>query len=125
MSDENRPSILVTRVLPQGGMDELASWADMDVWEKDTPIPREELLRRIQGKDGILCLLSDRIDMELLDRCPSLKVIGNYAVGFDNIDVDLATQRGIPVINTPGVLTDATADLAFALLLSSARRIAE
>jgi glyoxylate reductase len=92
---------------------------------KDRPMPRKDLLERIQNKDGLLCLLGDRVDEEVIDRSPGLKVIGNYAVGFDNIDIEHASRKGIPVINTPGVLTDATADLAFALLLASARRIAE
>jgi glyoxylate reductase len=125
MSDDQRPSILVTQTLPEEGMERLRNSADIVVWEEDRPMPRNELLRHIVGKDGILCLLSDRIDDELMDLCPTLKVIGNYAVGYDNVDVVTATSKGIPVINTPGVLTEATADLAFSLLLATARRIVE
>ena len=125
MNKDGRPSILVTRVLPDEGMERLSSISDVDVWGEDRPMPRKDLLERIQNKDGLLCLLGDRVDGEVIDRSPGLKVIGNYAVGFDNIDIEHASRKGIPVINTPGVLTDATADLAFALLLASARRIAE
>jgi glyoxylate reductase len=125
MKDIQRPNILVTRTLPDEGMDRLREWANIDVWDEDRPMPRSELMERASGKDGILCLLSDRIDGEFLDQCPSLKVIGIYAVGYDNVDIPQATKRGIPVLNTPGVLTDATADLAFSLLLASARRVAE
>ncbi|MGA1847835.1 MAG: 2-hydroxyacid dehydrogenase [Thermoplasmatota archaeon] len=125
METERRPRILVTRSLPREPVEALRQFADLDIWESDEPMPREELLKRAVDKDGLLVLLSDRIDRELMDLCPNLKVIGNYAVGFDNIDVRYATEKGIPVINTPGVLTDATADLAFALILSSARRISE
>jgi glyoxylate reductase len=106
-------------------MDRLSENADVEVWEENRPIPRKELFERVQGKDGILCLLGDRMDKEIIDRVPELRVIGNYAVGYDNIDIEYATEKGIAVINTPGVLTNATADLAFALLLATARRIAE
>jgi len=122
---ERRPEILVTRSLPEEPVEELARHADIDIWDNNEPIPRDELLERARDKDGLLVLLSDRIDREVIDLSPDLKVIGNYAVGFDNIDISYATEKGIPVINTPGVLTDATADLAFALILASARRIAE
>jgi glyoxylate reductase len=119
------PAILVTRVLPDEGMERLHKIAELDVWEEDRPMPRKEILDRIEDKDGILCLLGDRIDQEVIDHGIMLKVIGNYAVGIDNIDVEHATRNGIAVVNTPGVLTDATADLAFSLLLACARRIAE
>lgn len=125
MNGYERPSILVTRVLPDEGMEILDKIAELDVWEEDRPMPRKAILERIKGKDGILSLLGDRIDREVIDHGTTLKVIGNYAVGIDNIDVDHATRKGIAVINTPGVLTDATADLAFSLLLACARRIAE
>ena len=97
--------------------------ATRDVWPDELPPPRDELLRRVSGCDGLLTLLTDRVDDELLDAAgPQLKVVSNYAVGFDNIDVPACTRRGIPVGNTPGVLTDTTADLAFALLMAAARR---
>ncbi|MBN1538615.1 MAG: D-glycerate dehydrogenase [Candidatus Thermoplasmatota archaeon] len=119
------PSLLVTRILPEEGMALLKRFACLDVWGEDRPMPRNELLERIHDKDGLLCLLGDRIDSEVMDNAPRLRVIGNYAVGVDNIDVDHATSRGILVVNTPGVLTDATADLAFGLILAVARRLAE
>ena len=96
------------------------------MWEDELPPPRDELLRRIAGCDGVLTLLTDRVDDEFLDAAgPGLKVVSNYAVGFDNVDVPACTRRGIPVGNTPGVLTETTADLAWALLMASARRVAE
>ncbi|MBN1390699.1 MAG: D-glycerate dehydrogenase [Candidatus Thermoplasmatota archaeon] len=125
MTEDGTPLLLVTRTLPEDGMERLQGIADLDVWEEDRPMPRSELLERVSDKDGVLCLLGDRIDREVMDRAPGLKVIGNYAVGVDNIDVGYATSRGIFVINTPGVLTNATADLAFGLILASARRLTE
>lgn len=98
----------------------------MDLWEDDLSPPRDVLLRRVAGADGVLTLLTDRVDDEFLDAAgPRLKVVSNYAVGFDNIDVAACARRGIPVGNTPGVLTDTTADLAFALLMAAARRVPE
>ena len=96
------------------------------MWDDELPPPRDELLRRIAGCDGVLTLLTDRVDDEFLDAAgPGLKVVSNYAVGFDNVDVAACTRRGIPVGNTPGVLTETTADLAWALLMATARRVAE
>ncbi len=90
------------------------------------PPPRDELLRRVRGADGLLALLTDRVDDELLDAAgPGLRVVSNMAVGYDNIDLAACARRGVPVGNTPGVLTEATADLAFALLLATARRLPE
>lgn len=98
----------------------------MDVWEGELPPGREELLKRVQGVDGILSLLTDRIDGDIMDMAgEQLKVISNLAVGFDNIDVPAATARKIPVGNTPDVLTDATADFSFALLMAAGRRLLE
>ncbi len=88
-------------------------------------MPRDRFLRGLQGKDGVICLLSDKMDREAIDSGRDLRVIANYAVGYDNIDIDFATSKKIAVLNTPGVLTDATADLAFSLLLASARKITE
>jgi glyoxylate reductase len=99
--------------------------ADLKLWEDELPPPREVLLREAHGADGLLSLLTDSVDRELMDLCPRLRVVSNYAVGFDNIDVDAATERGIAVGNTPDVLTDTTADLAFTLLMAAARRIVE
>jgi glyoxylate reductase len=95
------------------------------VWEAATPITRDELVARAQGCDGLLSMLTERIDGELLDACPSLRVVANMAVGYDNIDVPAATERGVLVTNTPDVLTDTSADIAFALLMAVARRVVE
>lgn len=97
----------------------------IDINDSDRIIPVWELVKRAHGKAGLICLLNDRIDSVVMDKVPSLKVISNIAVGYDNIDIAAATQRGIMVTNTPGVLTETTADLAFALLLGAARRIPE
>lgn len=98
---------------------------EISLWEDELPPPYETLKDRVRGVDGLLCLLTDRIDGELMDAAPDLRVISNLAVGYDNIDVDAATQRGIPVGNTPGVLTDTSADLAFALMCAGMRRLPE
>ncbi len=125
MTDE-RPRVLVTRVIPDAGLDPVREACDVDLWEDELPPPRDELLRRVRGVDGILSLLTDRVDDELLDAAgPQLRVVSNFAVGFDNIDVPALTKRRIPAGNTPGVLTETTADLAFALLMAAARRIPE
>ncbi|MEN6358032.1 MAG: D-glycerate dehydrogenase [Armatimonadota bacterium] len=121
----SRPKVFVTRVLPQAALDKIAEVADMEVWQDELPPPREVLMEKVKDIDGLLCLLTDKIDPELMDTAAKVKVISNYAVGYDNIDIPAATQRGIPIGNTPGVLTETTADLAFTLLMSSARRIVE
>jgi glyoxylate reductase len=121
-----KPKVFVTRIIPDKGLDLVREFCEADVWEGELPPPREEILRRVQGVDGLLSLLTDRIDGEVMDAAGTgLKVISNYAVGFDNIEVDAATARDIPVGNTPDVLTDATADFAFALLMSAGRRVLE
>jgi glyoxylate reductase len=120
------PRVLVTRVLPDEGLEPIRAAAEVDLWTDELPPPRDELLRRVAGIDGLLSLLTDRVDDELLDAAgPQLRVVSNYAVGFDNIDVPACTRRRIPVGNTPGVLTETTADLAFLLLMAAARRIDE
>lgn len=125
MSDP-RPRVFVARRLPEEGLGPIRAACDATVWEDELPPPRDELLRAVAGCDGILTLLTDRVDAELLDRAgPQLRVVSNYAVGFDNISAADATARGIPVGNTPGVLTETTADLAFALLMAAARRLPE
>ena len=122
----SRPRVFIARVIPADGLDPVLQACDARVWEDELPPPREELLRAIEGCDGVLTLLTDRVDDEFLDRAgPGLKVVSNYAVGFDNINVPACTRRGVPVGNTPGVLTDTTADLAFALLMAAARRLPE
>ncbi len=120
-----KPRALVARRFPGEGLALLQQSLTVEVWEEDRPIPREELLKRIENVEGLLSHGTEQVDEELMDRAPRLKVVSNYAVGFDNIDVAAATKRGIMVTNTPGVLTNATADLAFALLLAAARRIGE
>lgn len=119
-----RPRVFVARILPEDGLRPVIEACDARVWEGDTPPPREDLLRAIEGCEGVLTLLTDRVDDEFLDRAgPQLKVVSNFAVGYDNIDVGACTRRGVAVGNTPGVLTETTADLAFALLMAAARRI--
>jgi glyoxylate reductase len=120
-----KPKVFVTRIIPEAGIAKVREHCDADVWAEPLPPSAEELRRRVAGCDGLLSLLTERIDAALMDAAPRLKVISNYAVGFNNIDIPAATQRGIAVGNTPGVLTDATADMAFALLISAARRIVE
>ena len=118
--------VLATRRIPEVGLDILEPRCELDVFEGEAPIPRDTLLTRVRGKDGMLCLLSDTIDREVIDLAGGrLSVISNYAVGCNNIDVEYATGKGILVTNTPGVLTEATADLTWALLLACARRIPE
>jgi lactate dehydrogenase-like 2-hydroxyacid dehydrogenase len=122
----SRPRVFVSRIIPDEGLDAIRAACDMDLWEEPLPPPRDELLRRVAGVDGALTLLTDRVDDGFLDAAgPGLKVVSNYAVGFDNIDVAACARRGIPVGNTPGVLTETTADLAWALLMAAARRLPE
>jgi glyoxylate reductase len=121
-----RPRVLVTRKIFPEYLEAIAAEADMELWEDELPPPRDVLLERSRGVEGILCLLTDGIDAEFMDNAgPQLKVISQIAVGFDNIEVPEATRRGIPVGNTPDVLTQATADATWALLLAAARRITE
>ena len=120
-----RPRVFVTRALPGQATDLIEGACEADVWPSDLPPPRRDLLDHVQGVDGVLSLLTDPIDAAVLDAAPRLRVISNCAVGVDNVDVQAATRRRIPVGNTPDVLTDATADMAFALLLAAARRIVE
>ena len=122
----SRPRVLVTRRIPEVGLAAVRASAEVDLWDDELPPPREVLLERVRGVDGLLSLLTDRVDDELLDVAgPGLKVVSNYAVGYDNIDVAACRARGVAVGNTPGVLTETTADLAFALLMAVARRIPE
>jgi glyoxylate reductase len=115
----------VTRRLPGSALDRLAEQHEVDIWPDRLPPSRAELLKHAEPAEGLLCLLTDRIDGDFIIDCPQLKAIANYAVGYDNIDVTAAQLRGIQVGNTPDVLTDATADLAFALLMAAARRLPE
>jgi glyoxylate reductase len=119
------PKVVVTRRLPPKAWNQLRAHADLVSWEQDCPVAREWLLDHIPAAEGLYCLLTDRIDREVLQLGKQLRVISTMAVGYDHIDVEECTTRGIPVGHTPGILTDTTADLAFALLLAAARRIVE
>jgi len=121
-----KPKALVTRRIPNKGVDMVRQAADLEIWPEPLPPSYETLLQKVKGLDALLCLLTDRIDSNLMDAIgPQVKVISQMAVGFDNIDVAAATARGIPIGNTPGVLTDTTADFAWALLMAAARRVVE
>jgi lactate dehydrogenase-like 2-hydroxyacid dehydrogenase len=120
-----QPRVFVTRELPGGALERLARQHDVEVWPDRLPPPRSELLARAPELEGLLSLLTDRVDAELIEAAPELRAISNYAVGVDNVDVEAAGARGIPVGNTPDVLTESTADLALALMLGIARRLAE
>lgn len=117
--------ILVTGNLPAEVMDPLRKKYEVEAHAEDRPMERQQLLSRIGDRDGLLCMITDAVDDELLGRAPRLKMIANMGVGYNHIDIAAATRRGIPVSNTPGVLTDATADLAFTLILAVARRVVE
>ncbi len=114
--------VFISRRIPAVGLDRLrAAGCDLDVWPGELPPPRDELLRRVADCDGLLCLVTERIDADVLAAAPRLKVVSVMAVGTNNVDVKAAVERGIAVGNTPGVLTDATADLATTLMLAAAR----
>jgi len=115
--------IYVTRHLPGTAVERLRAAHDVDLWPEDGPPPHDELVARAREADALLTMLTDRIDADFLRAVEPLRAVANYAVGTDNVDLDACTAAGIPVGNTPDVLTDATADLAFALLLAAARRI--
>jgi len=117
--------IFVTRKIPEPGLAVLKKEFTLEVNPEDRVLSKEEIIKGIKGKDGLLCLLTDPIDKEVIDAEPGLKMIASYAVGYDNIDIAAATKRRIPVSNTPGVLTETTAELAWALLFTVARRIVE
>lgn len=121
----SRPKVFMTRRIPEAGLERIRQHCDAEVWPEQMPPPYELIRQKIADCDGLVSLLTDRIDPALMDAAPRLKVVSNYAVGFNNIDVPAATARGIAVGNTPGVLTDATADMAFCLLIAAARRLVE
>jgi len=122
----SQPKIFVSRLIPSPGLNLIKQHYQPDIWTHDLPPTRDELLAKVRGVDGLLCMLTEKVDAELMDIIgPQLKVISSMSVGVDHIDIAAATQRGIPVGHTPGVLTDATADQAFALMLAAARRIPE
>jgi glyoxylate reductase len=117
--------VLITRRLPGAAPERLAAQHEVEVWPEPLPPPPDELRRRAAEVDGLLSMLTDPVDEELLDGAPRLRAISNYAVGVDNVDLAAATRRGIPVGNTPDVLTESTADLALALMLAAGRRLVE
>ena len=120
-----KPRVFVARKLPGNALERLAGQTEMGLWEDELPPPRDVLLAEAREAEGLLTLLTDRVDQELLGQAPKLRAVSNMAVGFDNIDVAACTARRIPVGNTPGVLTDTTADFAFTLLMAIARRVVE
>jgi gluconate 2-dehydrogenase len=120
-----RPSVLVARNIFPDIVDRLRAHFDVNLHADAAPMPRDELVRRLQGKQGALITSTERIDAALLAACPELKAVCNMAVGYNHVDVDACTARGVWVTNTPDVLTETTADLGFALMMAAARRIAE
>jgi len=120
-----KSKVYVTRHLPKAALDALTRACSVDIFDEEYPPSYDTILEKVEKMEGILCLLTDRIDANLMDAAPQLKVISQCAVGYDNIDILAAEERGIAVGNTPGVLTDATADFAFTLLMTSARRVGE
>jgi glyoxylate reductase len=120
-----RSKVLISRVLPDDVLATIRGRADVDAFLEDRPMPRADLLARVPGKQGLICAISEAIDEELLAAAPGLRVVSNVAVGFNNIDVAAASRRGVVVTNTPDVLTETTADFAWALLMATARRVTE
>ncbi len=117
--------VYVTRKIPKVGIQKLREKFEVEVSQKSRNLTKEELIDNVKGKDALLCLLTDTIDEEVIEAGGDLKVISNYAVGYDNIDVDVATEKGIAVTNTPGVLTEATAEIAWSLMMAVARNVVE
>ncbi len=122
MSEAN---VFATRIIAEAALKRLRSLVNLEVWEQDQPPPHKVLVDKAAHCDGLLTLLTDPIDVEVIDAAPELKVISQMAVGFDNIDLQAATRRGIPVGHTPGVLTETTADFTWVLLMAAARRVVE
>ncbi len=120
-----KPKVFVARQIPEAGLDLIRSCCDTDIWPERLPPSPEVLRERVRDCDGLVSLLTDKVDAALLDAAQRLKVVSNFAVGVNNVDLATATQRKIPVGNTPGVLTEATADIAVTLLLAAARRLGE
>lgn len=120
-----RPRVFITRRIPEEAIDLLRASCDVTVNPHDRPPARDELLAAVADCDGVVTLLQDRVDGGLLDRAPRLRVVANFAVGVDNVDIPACSARGVWVTHTPGVLTDATAELALALVFAAARRVAE
>jgi len=122
---DKRPFVYVTRRLPGDALERLAAAADVGVWPERLPPPPDAVAEHAAAADALVTMLTERVDGALLDACPRLRVVANVAVGYDNLDVDELTRRRIPAGNTPGVLTETTADLAFALILAATRRLVE
>ena len=120
-----KPKILITRAIPDEAMARLSPYFEIEHYDKHTAIPRAKLLSKIKEKEGLLCILTDKVNSELLAAAPKLKAVATYSVGFDHIDIKACSDRGVVVSNTPGVLTESTADFTWALLLSAARRVVE
>jgi len=120
-----KPQVFVTRKLPDEVIAMLEAVASVEVWTEDYPIPRELLLERVEHVDAVLTMLTERVDEELLTRAKALQIVANMAVGYDNIDLAACKRHGVVVTNTPDVLTEATADLTFALLMATGRRVTE
>jgi glyoxylate reductase len=121
-----KPKVYITRKLPDQVVEKIQQTCEIEMWDdEDKPVPREVLLEKVIGIDGLYCLLTEQIDKDLLDKAKNLKVISNMAVGYNNIDIEAANHKGITITNTPGVLTETTADLTFALLMATSRRIIE
>lgn len=120
-----RPAVLLTRRIPSSIYERLSAAVDVDLYDGPSAMPAEELLRRVEGKDGLISVLTDKVTKDLLAAASRLKVVANIAVGYDNIDLPAAKARGVVVTNTPDVLTEATAELTWGLILSAARRITE
>src|ERR1700687_1206892 len=125
MSPAAKPRAFVSRVIPEAGLSLLREHTQADVWPEDRAPTREELLAGVSGKDALVCLLTEKVDAAVLAAAPTLRIVANVAVGYDNLDVAAGTKAGVVMTNTPGVLDDTTADLAFSLLLCTARRLAE
>ena len=125
MKLQSRPKVFVTREIAEAPLAVLRRAAQVEVWGRPTPPPYSELRRKLRDADGALTMLTDRIDAAAIAAAPRLRVVSNFAVGVDNIDLEAATRAGIAIGHTPGVLTDATADFAFALMLAAARRVAQ
>ncbi|WP_297093328.1 glyoxylate reductase [Thermococcus sp.] len=120
-----KPKVFITRAIPENGIEMLREHFEVEVWEGEGEIPREVLLEKVRDVDALVSMLSEKINGELFDAAPRLRIVANYAVGYDNVDVEEATRRGIYITNTPDVLTNATADFAWTLLLAAARRLVE
>ncbi len=120
-----KPKVFITRQIPEKGIEMIKEYYDVEVWPEYTPPPREVLLEKVKDIDALVSLLTDKVDCELLDNAPRLRIVAQYAVGFDNIDLECATKKGVYVTNTPGVLTQSVAEFTWGLILAVTRRIVE